>query len=55
MGCKSTTTGFEITLLNYPVGENVYLEFDTIKYELTLDSTGKCVILWIAMKVDMVS
>lgn len=45
MGCKSTTTGFEITLLNYPVGENVYLEFDTIKYELTLDSTGKCVIL----------
>lgn len=45
VGCKSTTTEFGITLLNYPAGENVYLEFDTIRYELALDSTGKCVIL----------
>ena len=45
MGCKSTTTKFGITLLNYPIEENVYLDFDTIRNELTLDSTGKCVIL----------
>ena len=45
VGCKSTTTEFGITLLNYPEEGNVYLEFDTIRYELTLDSTGKCVIL----------
>ena len=31
--------------MNYPEEGNVYLEFDTIRYELTLDSTGKCVIL----------
>lgn len=45
VGCKSMTTEFGITLLNYPEEGNVYLEFDTIRYELTLDSTGKCVIL----------